>query len=150
MKKWPLSRWALVGVVGAVLLVIAVSGTSQGQQRVQTTTQLTVSTPVAAGPLSEWEKHYSEAMNVASELAESGSLQEARRLADDLEDVDRALRDYVRAAERLRHKNRALVERLEILVLQNNIQEQSRQYQTLFNALTASHQAEMNSIINVK
>ena len=150
MKKWPLSRWALVGVAGAVLLVIAVSATSQGQQRVQTTTQLTVRTPVVAGPLVEWEKHYPEAMNVASELAESGSLQEARRLADDFEDVDRALRDYVRAAERLRHKNRALVERLEILVLQNNIQEQSRQYQTLLNALTASHQAEMNSIINAK
>ncbi len=150
MKNGSLNRWALVGVAGAVLLVIAVSATSQGQQRVQTTTQLTVRTPVVADPLSEWEKHYPEAMKVASELAESGSLQEARRLADDLEDVDRALREYVRASERLRHKNRALLERMEILVLQNNIQEQSRQYQTLLNALTASHQAEMNSIINTK
>ena len=150
MKNRPLNRWALVGVAGAVLLVIAVSATSQGQQRVQTTTQLTVRTPVVAGPLAEWEKHYPEAMNVASELAESGSLQEARRLVDDLEDVDKALRGYYRASERLRHKNRALLERLEILVLQNNIQEQSRQYQTLFNALTASHQAEMNSISNMK
>ncbi len=36
------------------------------------------------------------------------------------------------------------------LALQNNIQQQSRQYQTISNALTASHQAASNSIRNLK
>lgn len=150
MKNRPLNRWALVGVAGAVLLVIAVSATSQGQQRVQTTTQLTVSTPVAAGPLSEWEKHYSEAMNVASELAESGSVQHARRLADDLEDVDQALREYIRASERLRHKNRSLTDTIGFLELHTSIQVQSRQYQILADALSATLEAENLAIRNTK
>jgi len=136
--------------VGAALLVIAVSATTQGQQRVQATTQLTVRTPVVAGPLAEWEKHYPEAMNVAQELADSGSLQEARRLVDDLEDVDQALREYVRVSERLRHKNRALTERLELLELHNKIQTESRQYLTLSNALVAAYQIESGIVRNTK
>lgn len=150
MKNGSSRRSALVGVITAGLLVVAFVWTATGQQRVQTSTQLTVRTPVAANPLAEWEKHYPEAMKVASDLADSGSLQEARRLADDLEDVDRALREYVRASERLRHKNRALTERLELLELQDNIQTESRQYLTLSNALAAANQIESGIVRNMK
>jgi len=149
MKKWPLSRWALVGVVGAVVLVIAGSTTSHGQQRVQTT-QLTVKKPVVADPLADWEKHYAAAIDVAREIADSGSPENGERLENDLKGLDAALREYVRVSERLRHKDRALSDTMEFLALQNNIQMQSRQYQTISNALTASHEAESNTVKNMK
>jgi len=38
----------------------------------------------------------------------------------------------------------------QFLALQNSIQQESRKYQTISNALTASHQAAMNSIRNMK
>jgi competence protein ComGC len=150
MKNRPLSPLALVGVVSAVLLVIAVSAMSQNQQRVQSTTQLTVGTPVVAGPLAEWETHYAEAMKVATELAASGSIDHARRLADDLEDLDRVLRDYVRVSERLRHKNHALAETMMFLAQQNAIQMESRRYQTLTNAARAAHDVENSSVKNTR
>ena len=46
MKIGPLNRWAVVGAVLAVLLVNLQLATSQSQQRVQSTTQLSVRTPV--------------------------------------------------------------------------------------------------------
>ena len=147
MKSRHIARWAFVGIV---VLLIAVSATSQSQQRVQSKTQLTVPKPVVADPLAEWEKQYTEAMKVADELAKSGSPENAERLKNDLENLDAALRKYVRVSERLRHKNRALADTMEFLALQNNIQQQSRQYQTISNALTASEQAANNSIKNMK
>ena len=146
MKKRSLSRWALAGVV---FLAIAVTAASQTPQRVQST-QLTVRTPVIADPLAEWEKQYAEAMKVVDELAKSGSPENAERLQKDLETLDSTLRRFVRVSERLRHKNRALADTMEFLALQNNIQQESRQYQTISNALTASHQAASNSIRNMK
>jgi len=130
MRSRHLAGLALVGIV---VLVIAVSATTQGQQRVQSTTQLTV-----------------EAMKVAAELAQSGSPKHAARLENDLEALDQALREYVRASERLRHKDRAVTVTMEFLALQNNIQMQSRQYQTISNALTAAHQVESAQVRNLK
>jgi len=147
MRSRHLAGLALVGIV---VLVIAVSATTQGQQRVQSTTQLTVMTPVVAGPLAEWEAQYAEAMKVAAELAQSGSPKHAARLENDLEALDQALREYVRASERLRHKDRAVTVTMEFLALQNNIQMQSRQYQTISNALTAAHQVESAQVRNLK
>jgi oligoendopeptidase F len=129
-------------------MVIALAVNSQ--QRVQSTTQLIVGTPVVADPLADWEKHYAEAMKVANELAVSGSIDHARRLVDDLEDLDRVVRDYVRVSERLRHKNRALAETMVFLAQQNAIQMESRRYQTLANAAKAAHEVEQSTVRNLK
>jgi len=150
MKNRRLRQWAFVGAVVVVSSIIAVSATSQTQQRVQSTTQLTVAKPVIADPLSEWETQYAEAMKVVAEIAEAGSPEHAERLEKDLTGLDQALRAYVRVSERLRHKNRALDDTMQFLALQNNIQMQARQYQTISNALTAAHQAESNTIRNMK
>jgi len=147
MKSTNLAQWGLVGIV---VLVIAVSATSQSQQRVKPTTQLAVRTPVAADPLVEWKTQYAVAMKVASEITVSGSPENGERLENDLRALDSALREYARASERLRHRNRALSDTMQFLALQNNIQQQSRQYQTISNALTASHEAASNSIRNMK
>jgi hypothetical protein len=121
------------------------------QQRVQTTTQLAVRTPVVvADPLAEWEPRFGEAMQVADELISSGQTDYGRRLASDLEALDEALREYVRASERLRHKDRAVSATLEFLVLQNALQMESRQYDAVSNALKARQDAEMSSIRNTK
>jgi hypothetical protein len=39
---------------------------------------------------------------------------------------------------------------MEFLMLQQQIQNESQRYQTISNALTASHQAAMNSVRNMK
>ena len=148
MKIRTSSRWALVGIVGVVVLVIALSVNSQ--QRVQSTTQLTVRTPVVAGPLSEWEKQYAEAMSVAVELAISGHVNHGRRLQDDLEDLDKSLREFVRASERLRHSDRAMAETMEFLVQQNVMQMESRQYNSISNALKVRHDVVMATVRNVR
>jgi len=148
MKNGSSIRRALVGLACCAAVAFALSVGSQ--QRVQSTTQQSVRTPVVAGSLTEWERHYDEAMKVAQELAEEGSLDHARRLVDDLEDLDRVLRDYVRASERLRHKDRALSETMEFLALQNVMQMQSRQYQTIANALKAAHDVEQNTVRNLR
>jgi hypothetical protein len=136
--------------VVVVMSVIAVSATSQTQQRVQTTTQLTVAKPVIADPLSEWETRYAEAMKVAAELKESGSPEHGERLENDLRGLDQALREYVRVSERLRHKNRALDDTMQFLALQNAVQMESRRYQTLSNASKAAQDAENNTIRNTR
>jgi hypothetical protein len=143
-------RWAVVGIVGAVLLAAAIVASQQSQQRVQTTVQLTVRTPVVADELDEWEMRYAEAMEVVAELAESGSREHAERLEGDLEGLDEALRRYVRVSERLRHKNRALAETMEFLALQNAMQMESRQYQALSNASRVAHDVAMASVRNLK
>jgi hypothetical protein len=129
-------------------MVFAFSVSSQ--QRVQSTTQLTLRTPIVAEPLAEWEKEYAQAMKVAQELAEEGSIEDARRLADDLEDLDKVLRDYIRASERLRHKDRALSQTMEFLALQNVVQMESRRYQTIANALKAAHDVEQSTVRNMR
>ena len=142
MKDERSSRWAVVGLASAALLVFAFSVSSQ--QRVQSTTQLTIRTPVVAGPLTEWDQHYAEAMKVAAELARSGHAEHAERLENDLENLDEALRDYVRVSERLRRKDRALMETMNLLALQNAMQKQSQQFQTLSSALKAVHETEQS------
>ena len=67
MKNGRPSRWALVAIAGVVVCVIALSATSQVQQRVQPVTQLTVRTPVVAGQLAEWQSQYTEAMKLTAE-----------------------------------------------------------------------------------
>jgi hypothetical protein len=89
-------------------------------------------------------------MKVAEELAASGSIEYARRLVDDLEDLDGDLEDFVRISERLREKQRALSETMEFLVLQNVMQMESRRYQTISNALKAVHDVEQSTIRNLK
>jgi len=148
VKIGPSSRWALIGLACTAFLVFAFS--VGPQQRVQSTTQLSVRTPVVAGPLTEWEKHYVEAMKVAEELAEEGSIEQARRLADDLEDLDKVLREFVRASERLRHKDRVLSETMELLARQNFLLMESRQYQAVANAVAAARAAEQSTIRNMK
>ena len=146
MKKVHLGRWVLVGVV---VVMVAAAAVSQSQQRVQST-QLTVAKPVLSAELTAWRDAYSEAMKVAREIKESGSAENGTRLENDLKALDEALREYVRVSERLRHKDRALSDTMQFLALQNNIQQQSRQYQTISNALTAAHQAESAAIRNTK
>ena len=149
MKIGPLNRWAVVGVVLAILLVNLQMATSQSQQRVQST-QLTVQKPGEIDLLSGWEKAYAEAMDVAAELAVAGQVEHGRRLANDLQDLDWAVREYARASERLRHKDRALSDTMQFLALQNAMQMQSRQYQTISNALKAAHDAKSGVIRNTK
>jgi hypothetical protein len=149
MKIGPLNRWAVVGVVLAVLLVNLQLATSQSQQRVQST-QLTVQRPVEANQLSEWDSQLAEARKVAAELTSSGFAEYGERLDNDLDELDEALKAYVRASERLRHKDRALSETMEFLALQNAMQMQSRQYQTISNALRAAHDVKQSTIRNMK
>jgi len=145
MKIRPWSPWVLVCVVSAVLLVISVSATSQTQQRVQTTTQLTVRTPVVVGPLSEWETQYAEAMKLTAELAESGSSELAEQVGNDLQALDVALREYVRAAERLRHRDRAVTAR--IIELNNYAPPMTQLSSMMTNMQSRAHQT-MKSIID--
>ena len=147
MKKIHPIQW---GFVSIVVLVITVSAVSLSQQRVQSTKQLTVRKPVVADPLDEWKKQYTIAMKVASEVAESDSPENGERLKNDLKALDSALSEYVRVSERLRQKNRALSDTMQFLALQNSIQQESRQYQTISNALKVSHQIESSSIRNMK
>ena len=150
MKKKNLSRWALVGLVGAALLVIAVSATSQTQQRVETTAQLSVPTAVAADPFADWEQAYAEAIEVAKEYAEVGQMDYARRLFDDLEDLDRTLREFVRVSERLREKERIYMTCVEDLVSENALLMESRQYDILMNARQVRHDTLKSIISNMK
>ena len=149
MKNGRSSRWTLVAVAGAVVCVIALSATSQVQQRVQPVTQLTVGTPVVASTLAQWQTEYAEAMKLVAQLKSSGqspALDE--QIENDLNAMDEALTEYVRVSERLRHKDRALTGSL--LSLQNSMQRESRLYQTLSNALRAAHDVEMATIRNMK
>jgi hypothetical protein len=142
----------LVGLrtlAGASAFVLTIVWTVQAQQPVETT-QLTVKQPVAEDPLAEWEKAYNEAMEVAEQVARSSSIRDGRRLADDLEDVDEALREYVRVAERLRHKQRALFDTVEDLAIHNSVQSESGQFQTLANAIKVAHEVENNTTENMK
>ena len=149
MKNGRPNRWALVAVAGAVVCVIALSATSQVQQRVQPVTQMTVRTPVVASTLSKWQTEYAEAMKLANQLKNSGQSPElAEQIESDLKAMDEALTEYVRISERLRHKDRALTASL--LSLQNSMQMESRLYQTLSNALKAAHDVETATIRNLR
>jgi hypothetical protein len=145
MKIGPLNRWAVVGAVLAVLLVNLQLATSQSQQRVQSTTQLTVRTAVAADPMANWEEAYAEAMSVAKDLQASGSMDAGRRLEKDLKGLDTALREYVRASERLRHKDRAVAQTTGLLVDQNILQKGSHRFQTLSTVAKAVREMESST-----
>ena len=148
MKNRRPSKWALVAAAGAVVCVIALSATSQVQQRVKPVTQSTPRTAIAS-PLSQWQTEYAEAMRLAAQLKSSGQSPElAEQIENDLRAMDEALTEYVRVSERLRHKDRALTGSL--LSLQNSMQRESRLYQTLSNALKAAHDVEMATIRNMK
>ena len=148
MKNGRPSRLTLVTVAGAVVCVIALSATSQVQQRVQPVTQLTAGTAVAS-PLSQWQREYAEAMKLAAQLKSSGQSPElAEQIESDLRAMDEALTEYVRVSERLRHKNRALTVSLQSL--NSSIQMESRLYQTVSNALKAAHDVEMGTIRNMR
>ena len=146
MKNRSLGLWALAGMSAAALSIV---WTVQAQQPVETT-QLTVKQPVTENPFAEWERAYTEAMDVALEVAKSVSIRDGRRLADDLEDVDEALREFVRVSERLRVKQRALFDTVEDLAIHTSVQSQSRQFQTLANAIKAAHDVENSAIENMK
>jgi hypothetical protein len=149
MNKGSSRRSTLVGLVFFAVLASSLSASSQ--QRVQTTTQVTVRTPVVvADPLAGWEKQYAEAMKVADELISSGKADSGRRLASDLEALDEALRAFVRVSERLRHKNRAYTETMQVLTQQNAIQLESRRFQTLSNASKLAHEIEQSTVRNMK
>lgn len=146
MTKKLVDLRTLAGVSAFALTIV---WTVQAQQPVETT-QLTVKQPVAENPFAEWEKAYNEAMKVAEQVAKSGSIRDGRRLADDLEDVDEALREYVRVSERLRHKQRALFNTVEDVAIHNSVQSGSRQFQTLANAIKAAQDVENGTIENMK
>lgn len=135
MKIRSSSRWALVGL--ACLVVLAISLSVGSQQRVQSTTQLTVRTPVVADPLAEWGTQYAEVMRLTADLAESGSPELAKQIEDDLQGLDKALREYVRAAERLRHKDRAVSATIDSL--DNSVQKESQLIQTLSSLMKLEH-----------
>lgn len=140
-------QWSLACIV---ILAIAVTAASQSRQRVQPDVQSAAVTTAEADSLIEWSRQYSAAMKVADELAKGGSPENGQRLKKDLQALDGALKDYVRVSERLRHRNRALSDTMQFLALQNSVQQESRRYQTISNALKASHDAAMNSIGNMK
>jgi hypothetical protein len=148
MKIRSSSRWALVGLACVAVLVFALTVSSQ--QRVQSTTQLTVRTPVVADPLAEWGRQYAEALKVAEELKASGKADHGRRLEYDLRALDEALRDFVRASERLQHRDRAIAETMDFLMLQNAMQMESRQFNAVSNALKVRHDSAMAAIRNLK
>jgi ABC-type molybdate transport system substrate-binding protein len=148
MKFGPLNRWAVVGVVLAVLLVNLQLATSQSQQRVQSTTQLSVRTPVAAQPMADWEKAYVEAMNMTAELTESGSSELAEQVENDLRAMDVALREYVRAADRLRHRDRAVAATIE--ELNNHTPPMTRLSSMMSNMRSRAHQTVMSVIDNFR
>ena len=150
MKIGPLNRFAVVGVVLTVLLVNLQLATSQSQQRVQSTTQLSVRTPVVADPMADWEQAYAEAMAVAQELTTSGNVDHGQRITNDLEELDRALREYVRASERLRHKNRAMEDTMEFMSLQLSQQNISRMSRMMSNLHRAMRDIETSFIDNLR
>lgn len=150
MKNGPSSSWALLAVVSAVLLVIAVSAASQTQQRVQSTTQLTVSQPVVANPLSEWETQYAEAMKMVAEIAEVGSPEQAERFENDLRALDEAVRAYVRVSERLRHKNRAMAETMDSLLIQPSTRNMTQLGSLKTNITQAVHDVHKSVIDNLR
>ena len=148
MKNSRPSRWALVAAAGAMMCVIALSATSQVQQRVQPVTQLTAK-PAIANPLSQWQTEYAEAMRLAAQLKSSGQSPElAEQIESDLRAMDEALTEYVRVSERLRHKNRALTASLQSL--NSSMQMESRLYQTLSNALKAANDVESSTVRNLR
>ena len=148
MKNKSPSRWTLAAVAGALVSFIALSATSQVQQRVQPVTQVTARTAVGS-PLSQWRTDYAEAMKIAAQLKNSGQSPElAEEIENDLSAMDEALTEYVRVSERLRHKNRALTASLQSL--NNSMRMESRLYQILSNALKAAHDVEMGTIRNMR
>ncbi len=148
MKIGPLNRWAVVGAVLAVLLVNLQLATSQSQQRVQSTTQLSVRTPVPVSPMNDWERAYAEAMNMTAELAQSGSSELAEQVENDLQAMDAALREYVRAAERLRHRDRAVSAR--IAELNNHVPRMTQLSSMMTNMRSRAHQTVMSVIDNFR
>lgn len=138
------------GLVCIVILAVAVAAASQSRQRVPPAKPSAAVSATVADPLVEWNREYSAAMEVADEIVKGGSPENGQRLKNDLKALDVALKEYAQVSERLRHKNRALSDTLQFLALQQNIQQESRRYQTISNALKASHDAAMNSIRNMK
>jgi len=150
VKNRLLSRWAFVGIVSAVLLVISVSATSQTQQRVQSTNQISVTKPEFLSLLIDWEVQYDEAAVAAAELAQSGYPEHAERIKADLEDLDEAVRDYVHATESLRHKSRDYDATMQFLATQNLGQMEARRFQTLSNVSKVAHEVAAGSVRNLK
>jgi len=139
-----------VGIVTGAILVIALSGTSQEQEvKTRAVTQTVATAQIAVNPLAQWDAEYPKALEQARQLqASNDSREQGERLELELKELDETLRRYVRISERLRHKNRAVAATLESL--NNSMQMESRQFQTLSNALKAAHDVEQSSIRNIK
>ena len=150
MKNKRRSRWALVGIVAGAILLIALSGTSQVQEmKARAVTQTVATAEIAANPLAQWDADYPKALEQARQLQSSSSSREqGEQLELELKELDETLRRYVRISERLRHKNRAVTATFESL--NNSMQMESRQFQTISNALKAAQDVENSSIKNTK
>ena len=150
MKNGRSSRLALVGIVAIVIMVFALSGTSQERDiKPQAVTQSVTTAQFATNPLAQWDTDYSKALEQARQLQSSSSTREkGEQLELELKELDETLRKFIRVSERLRHKNRALTATMQSL--NNSAQMESRAFQTISNALKAAQDAENNSIKNTK
>lgn len=150
MNRRPSIRWIRVGIVVGAAMIFAAAGSAQTQEvqsRVMTH-QAAIAKP-AEDPLAGWETEYAKALETARQLQSSTRTRElGEQLELDLQAYDEALKVYVRASERLRHKDRALTATAASLDLSNQMQ--SRAFQVLSNALKAAHDVENASIRNVK
>ncbi len=148
VDQW--GRWALASVC-ALVMAAAASPAAAQQQGVTTrvVSHKAVAGPDADNPLAAWKAQYAEALDASQQLQRSPA---TRTLGEQLEleltQLDEALRAYVRAGERLRHKNRAVAATLDELPSSDAMS--SRNAQTISNALSAAHDAEMATIGNLK
>lgn len=148
MSRSAVSRWAIACVAALAALLVGISLTARGQQRVQATSQRAVAETVAADPLSDWHAQYEQTMQLTAELAESGSAERARMIESVLEGLDDDLREYQRVSERLRHKDRALAATVAQLDASSAIE--ARLAQALANLQKTARDATRSAIQNIR
>lgn len=150
MKRRPSIRRIGVGIAAAAAM-IAASGASAQTQEVQSrvvTHQAATAQP-EAGSLVDWENRYAEALEAARQLQTSDRTRAlGEKLELDLAAYDEALKTYVRASERLRHKDRAVTAAID--ELKSSEGASSRTFQTMSNAMKAGHEAVKSMINNIR
>lgn len=150
MRQSSPSRWTCTAAVGAAVMAFALPAFTQTQDvQSRAVTSQTAIRQVAVDPLAGWNEEYAKALEAAQQLQSSESTRElGEQLELDLAAYDEALRGYLRASERLRHRDRALTATAASLDLSNQVE--SRTFQTLSNVLKAAHDVEKSSIRNMK
>jgi hypothetical protein len=147
-RLWSSGALTVVCALAAALAALRV-GAQQEDVATRAVTRQTVVTEVAENPLAAWEAEYAKALDASHRLQRAPRTRAlGERLELELMELDTALEAYVRAAERLRHKNRAVAATLDELPASDSMS--SRHAQTIANALSVALDAEMATIRNLK